>query len=108
MKRNIALSVVLSIVTCGIYGLYWMIKMNDEVNGLVGDTGAPSGVMVVVLSLITCGIYNWFWLYKMGEKTDRIKCVNGSSGILFLILGFFGLGIVAYCLIQDAINKVTV
>ena len=38
-------------------------------------------------------------------ETDQIKGVNGSSGILYLILGIFGLGIVSYCLMQDTINK---
>ena len=47
----------------------------------------------------------WYWMYKMGEKCDQIKGVNGSSGILYLILGIFGLGIVSYCLMQDTINK---
>ena len=31
-ERNIAIAVILSIVTCGLYGIYWMIKLNDEVN----------------------------------------------------------------------------
>ena len=43
--------------------------------------------------------------YKMGEKCDFIKGVQGSSGILYLLLGIFGLSIVDFCLIQDTINK---
>ena len=64
-----------------------------------------SGGMVLVFTIITCGIYGWYWLYKMGDRCDRIKGMNGSSGILYLILGIFGLSIVSYCLIQDTINK---
>lgn len=105
VPRNIAVAVILSIVTCGIYGIYWMIKLNDEVNQLSGEPGATSGAMVFVLSLVTCSIYSWYWLYKMGERCDRIKGSNSSSGIVYLILGIFGLGIVAYCLMQDTINK---
>ncbi len=45
----------------------------------------------------------------MGEKVDYIREKQGlnpgSSQILFLILGIFGLGIVNYALMQDAINK---
>lgn len=33
-QRNIGLCIVLSIVTCGIYGIYWFIKLTDEVNVL--------------------------------------------------------------------------
>lgn len=103
--RGIAMCIILSIVTCGIYSIYWMIKMNDEINILTGDTQAPSGGMVFLLSLITCGIYGFYWLYKMGDKCDRLKGINGNSSILYLLLALFGLSIVSYCLIQDTINK---
>ena len=29
-KRNIALCVILSIITFGIYGIYWFIKINND------------------------------------------------------------------------------
>lgn len=104
--RNIALCILFTIITCGIYGIYWMIMINDEVNRLAGETNATTGGMVFLFTFITCGIYGWYWLYKMGERCDRIKGnPYGNSNILFLILGLFGLGIVSYCLIQDTINK---
>lgn len=109
MKRSIGVAILLSIVTCGIYGIIWMIKLNDELNALAGKQGATSGGMVFLLTLITCGIYGWFWYYKMGENVDAIKASRGipssNSPIIYLVLGLFGLGIVNYCLMQDAINK---
>lgn len=106
MKRNIALSVVFSLLTCGIYGIYWMIKINDEVNELAGEADATTGGMVFLFSLLTCGIYSFYWLYKMGERCDKIKNANGYSSVIYLVLGILGLTIVSYCLIQDTINKV--
>ncbi|MBO5199219.1 MAG: DUF4234 domain-containing protein [Lachnospiraceae bacterium] len=103
--RNIVVAVILSFVTCGIYDIYWMIKLNDEVNLLSGETNATSGGMVFLFSLLTCGIYGIYWLYKMGERCDRIKGENGNSAILYLILSIVGLSIVSYCLIQDTLNK---
>lgn len=104
--RNIIVAIILSFVTCGIYQIYWMIKMNDEVNTLASEPNAASGIMVFLFTLITCGIYGFFWMYKMGERCDRIKgSVGGSSAVLYLILSLLGLGIVSYCLIQDTINK---
>lgn len=104
--RGIAMCIILSFVTCGIYSIYWMIKMNDEINSLTGDTAAASGGMVFLLSLVTCGIYSFYWLYKMGEKCDRLKGMNSNSNILYVLLALFGLSIVSYCLMQDTINKV--
>ena len=48
-------------------------------------------------------------MYKQGEKLDMAKTDRGiassSSGILYLILSIFGLGIVSYALMQDSLNK---
>ena len=35
-QRNIVVCILLSLVTCGIYGIYWMIVLNDETNALSG------------------------------------------------------------------------
>jgi len=109
MQRSIVVCILLSIVTCGIYGIYWMIKLNDELNASAGKPNATSGGMVFLFTLITCGIYGYFWYYKMGENVDAIKTskglVSSNTGIIYLVLGLFGLGIVNYCLMQDTLNK---
>ena len=110
-NRSIVLCIVLLFVTCGIYGIYWMIKLNDELNILNGTPEDTSGGMVFLLTLVTCGIYGLYWFYKMGGKVDNIKAGMGmppsslSSSILYLLLALFGLSIVDYCLMQDTINK---
>ncbi len=107
-ERNIALCIVLSIVTCGIYGLYWYVTLADGLNQAVGveDT---SGGMVLLFTIITCGIYGLYWCYKAGEKVDTIRQRRGeggsNNGIVYLILTFIGLGIVTYALIQNELNK---
>lgn len=104
-KRNIALCVVLSIVTCGIYGIYWMIMINDEINEASEDHNALSGGLVFLLSIVTCGIYSIYWSYKMGQKVDKIdETSNGNSDILYLVLSILGLSIINFCFIQDALN----
>lgn len=108
-KREVAVAIILSIITCGIYGIYWFIKLNDEINALDNDTTATTGGMAFLFTLITCGIYELFWMYKMGDKLDSLSVQKGyaqsSRGILYLILAIFGLGIVSYALMQDTINK---
>ena len=59
----------------------------------------------VILTIVTCGIYEFYWLYKMGERGDKIKGVNSSSGILYIVIAILGLSIVDLCLIQDTVNK---
>lgn len=107
-QRNIALCIILSIVTCGIYGLYWIYTMTEDTNHLMGDPNATSGGIVILLSIVTCGIYMWFWMYKKGEQLDQIKSSRGvpssNSGVLYLILSIVGLSIVSYALIQNELN----
>ncbi len=109
MQRSIVTCILLSIITCGIYGIYWMIKLNDELNDLAGKPDATSGGMVFLFTLITCGIYGLYWYYRMGENVDAINASRGvtssNTGILYLVVGIFGLGIVNECLMQDTINK---
>ena len=104
-NRNIALCIIFSIITCGIYSLYWWIKVNDESLEILGE-GGTSGLGVVILSLITCGIYGIYWSYQMGQRVDRMKGnPNGNTAIMFLILSIFALSIVNFCIIQDTINS---
>lgn len=105
-NRNIALCIIFTLITCGIYGIYWMIVLNDDAKELAGEPYATSGGMVFLFTLITCGIYGLFWEYKMGQRVDKIKGnSNGSSGILYLLLSIFGLSIIAFALAQDTINN---
>lgn len=96
-NRNIALCIIFSIITFGIYGIYWFICLTNEMNmATPDDTYQTSGGMAFLFSLLTCGIYSFYWNYRMGQKIDNAD--------LFLILSIFGLGIVNYCIAQSFIN----
>lgn len=107
-ERSIPMCIVLSIVTCGIYAIYWFICLTNDTNELAEAEGT-SGGMAFLFTIITCGIYGLYWAYKQGEKLDQAKSKQGidssNSGIMYLLLFLFGLGIIAYALMQDSINK---
>ena len=104
-QRNIAVCIILSIVTCGIYGIYWFIVLSNDTNTVSREENATSGGGAFILSLITCNIYGLYWAYKQGEKIDKAKTEKGmpssNSGIIYLILCFIGLGIVAEALMEN-------
>lgn len=110
-ERNIAMCIILSLVTCGIYGLYWFVCLTDDANAVAasGDDVTASGGMALLLVIVTCGIYMYYWAYKMGEKLDNAKQQRGiesnSGSILYLVLCIFGLAIVAYALMQNDLNQ---
>ena len=103
--RSIVAAILLSIVTCGIYGIYWFVVLTNDMNKLAGKEQDTTGGMALLLTLLTCGIYSIIWSYKMGEKRDIVAGENSSSNIIYLILSLLGFGIVVYILAQDAINK---
>lgn len=107
-KRNIAVCIILTIVTCGIYGIYWFVKLTDDLKTLGNDEKSVDGGLAVVLTIVTCGIYGWYWAYLRGQNVDEAKnargMVSSNSGIIYIILQVLGLGIIAYALMQDTIN----
>ena len=109
-KRNIAVCIILSLVTCGIYGLYWLVVLNDDTNKVSNEQQPTSGGMVLLLTIVTCGIYGMYWCYKQGEKLDRAAAMRGlpmgNKAILYLIFSILGLSIVSYALMQDSINEI--
>ena len=110
-NRNIALSIVLTIITCGIYGLYWICTMNDDANIASEDVNRQSGGMVILLSIITCGIYTIYWNYQMGKKLykagQRFGKPISDNSIIYLVLSLFGFSIINYCLIQNDLNSLS-
>lgn len=110
-KRDLAICVILSIVTCGIYGLYWYYNLINEMNVAAPDEDSPSAITVLLLSIVTCGIYGFYWLYKAGNRLDTVRKLNGESasnyGLLFVILAVCQLVIADYCLIQNELNKIS-
>lgn len=110
-QRNIAVCIILSIVTCGIYGIYWRVCIVNELNLASGRNSDTSGGMVVLFTIITCGIYSFWWYYQAALKVNEVRrrngeMMDGSSGVLYLVLALFGLSIVNDCIIQGELNKV--
>ena len=111
VKRNIGLCIVLSIITCGIYSIYWFVVLANDTNVASGHAqDGTSGGVAFLLTLVTCGIYGFYWAYKQGEKLNEAKAMrnmpaDSNASIIYLILSIFGLGIVAYALMQSELNK---
>ena len=107
-KREIVLAIILSLITCGIYSLYWFIVMTDEVNKVSNDN-RTSGGLALLYTILTCGIYGIYWHYKMGKQIYLSGQTYGKdisdNSVVYLLLGLFGFGIVSYALIQNDLNK---
>ena len=107
-ERNIVVYLLLTLVTCGIFGIYWLVVMLKDIATTSGEDINPW--MVILLSIITCGIYGIYFSYQMGKymvkagENYNVKIEDNS--ILYLILTIFGFGIVTYCLVQNDLNTI--
>ncbi len=109
-KKNIAVYIILSIVTCGIFGMYWLVVLNNDCNTVANEPNGTSGGIVLLLTIVTCGIYGIYWCYKMGQNLDIAYQNRGmapsNKSVILLVLAIFGLAIVSYAIIQDDVNKI--
>ena len=109
-RKNIVTCIILFIVTCGFYGIYWLYCIISDINTISGDPDSMSPIVVILLSFVTCGIYLLFWLYKAGALLDQKAVESGraseSRAMIYLILTLFFLGIVTCVLMQDSINTI--
>lgn len=106
-ERNIVTCIILSLVTCGIYGIVWFIGLTDDA-ARSNNNPNFSGGKAFLFSILTCGIYLIYWYYKMGKEIYNAKVSRNmpasDQSVLYLILGILGLGIVNYCLMQSELN----
>lgn len=105
-KRNIGMCIVLSIVTLGIYYIYWEYLMVKNVRCLKND---DSTCVIEMLCLILVPFYSLYWWFTRGtfvkdEFTNHGYPVTGS-GIVYLLLGIFGLFIVSMAIMQNDFNS---
>ena len=109
-KRDLVLNIILTIVTCGLWGIIWEVQIADDIKLLTGEEGLVSGIVLVLLSLVTCGIYFIFWVYNAGNKLELVKAGYGlpteSKGLVYVVLSIFGFSIVALALMQNDLNTV--
>jgi len=107
-KKNIALCIVFSVITCGLYMLYWLYCLAEDLC-CVAKREMSGGGMVLLFSIITCGIYELYWYYRAGETLEELRREQGRSGgylgILYLVLGLLGFGIISFALIQNELNE---
>ena len=108
-EKNIVTCILLTIITCGIYGLYWYYTLTEDTNKLSNEPNPTSGGMAILLSIVTCGIYTYYWMYKKGEIIDNYYMSRGqqspNNSVIYLVLTIVGFGIVSYGMLQNELNR---
>lgn len=108
---GVALGIILSIVTCGLYNIYWNYLQFKAMNILLGREEYQFWKWLG-LSILTCGIYHIYYEYKMGAdiyaymKGKGIE-VNPNLHILGVVLAVLGLTVVVDAIYQHELNRLT-
>lgn len=103
-ERNIVVAVILTIVTCGIYGIYWAIMMAREAISVKDETDSATLEIVLMIFLPFIGFFLAEQKFAQGCAAKGID--HKDNSVLYLILGLIGLGIVDYCMMQNDLNKI--
>ena len=102
--RGIGFAILMTIITIGIYSLYWVFKTQEEVKNHSGQgVGGVLGLVIyIVVSIVT-----WFLIpsevAKMYRQDGRTAPFTGWTG-LWLLLPIVG-AFVWFIKIQGALNR---
>lgn len=94
--RGLGMYILLSICTCGIYGLYFIYSMAQDSNTLCEGDGkkTPGLLSFILLTIVTCGIYAIYWEYSLGnrlsENAPRYGMNFQENGTTVLLWNIFG------------------
>ena len=96
--RSLLMYILLTIVTCGIYGLIFIYELAEDVNEMCKDDGKTTQglLMYFLLTIVTCGIYSIIWWYGVCDRIGNAACrrfgkndFNGGTFLLWYLLGYF-------------------
>ena len=107
--RHPAAVIVFTILTCGIYGLYWIYKFASEMKALIGKEEINPGLEVFLC--IICFPYVFYWAYRYGEfmkiaQQNAGLTVDNDLPVVYLIIAVFGFFIVDMAIMQSKLNDI--
>jgi hypothetical protein len=107
-ERGVGVTLLLMILTCGIWGLVVMYKMGDELNQHQGKSQINPGVDLL-LCIVTCGLWGVYVMYKYPKVLQEITIEEEMPVVDVMVpcilLTIFGLQIVAVLILQNELNK---
>lgn len=95
-KRSVVLVIVFSLITFGIYHLYWYVKTKDEM--LAMGASIPTGWLLII------PFANIYWIWKWSMGVEHVSRGRLSGPVTFLLM--FLLGVIGTAILQATFNSV--
>lgn len=97
-NRVIWKALALTVITFGIYGIVWQVKVKGELNELGAEI--PTAWWLIV------PIGNIWWLWKYSEGVEKVTKGQYSAGLSFALL--FLVSVIGQAILQTEFNKMAV
>ena len=104
-KRSVVLSIVLTLITCGLYQLYWYYALSEDVNTICAQNNQKKpfdSFLNVILIVCTCGLYAIYFLWKSSKIVYSLK-PDIDDTMVVTILAIF-IRPISCAILQDEIN----
>ncbi len=116
-KRSPVLVVVLMLITCGIYSIFWYYQIYKELQSFTNSTPTKNSYWLdLFLAIFTCGLWGFYVDYKISKQLHEIRKKYNLSGddssniVLILDIGslftFYFLFAITSAIQQDEWNQI--
>ena len=112
--RSLAVVILLSLVTCGIYNYLYVNAITNDINVVcAGDGKETTGIVkYIIFTFLTCGIYSLYWNYcfcnRLAENAPRYGMhfeENGTTYLLWVLFGSMLCGVGAFVALHIQIKN---
>ena len=94
-KRSVIMLVILSVITFGIYLLYWLVKTKDEM--------VRQGADIPTAWLLIVPIASIYFMWKFCGGVEHVSGGKLSQVLAFVLI--LALGVIGLAVIQAELNK---
>ncbi len=94
--RNPIMVILLSIITLGIYYIYWLVTTKIQMN--------TKGAQIPTAWLLIIPLVNIYWLWKFSEGVELVTNKGMQAVIAFILLWI--LDLIGPGIVQNELNKV--
>ncbi len=99
-KRNMLAQVFLTIITLGIYTIYWFYQVACEMKDIANDTQASPGLWTVLFFIPFGSFYS---VYKFSELYEKISVEHFNKWLMFVLYLVFAPAV--WFIVQVDLNK---
>jgi hypothetical protein len=96
-ERDVALYIILTIITFGLFGIYWLVVTKRDIKSRGGD--------VPTCWLLIIPIANIYLFYKYSRAAEKVLKKDGDWIVYFIFCFIFN-SVITLALVQDGLNHI--